>query len=134
MFYSPFGDFEIGVPLYWAANIVNGSYVATSPNSGAYITCSVTETDIGISEMSQFDYASIVGQTRPQLLITMYSNAGNSLTVEAGYVKNGVEWRLMHCIYFSGSYLYEFSLDCPTSAYETDGQAFMTVVTLFRTF
>ena len=134
LFYSSFGNFEFGVPIDWAANIVDGSYVATSQKTGAYITCSVTENTVGISTLSQLDYVDIMSKSKPGYLLSMYSNAGNTLTAEASYTNNGEAWQNVHYLYFSGSYLYEFSIDCPQSAYKSDGTTFLTAVKLFRCF
>lgn len=134
MFYSSYGNFEFGTPTDWTANIVDGAYVATSPNTGAYITCTVTENTTGLSSVSQLDYYNMVSQLRSQYALLSYSNAGNTISAEGSYVNNGVAWRYIHYLYWSGSYLYEFSLDCPESSYDADGTLFLNAVRLFRAF
>lgn len=134
LFYSDFGNFELGVPTGWSERIESGSYIATAPNTGSFITGSVTETDMDISAMTQLDYTNIISPSKSGFLLSMFSSTGSSLTVEASYTNNGTPWRYVHYLYSSGQYLYEFSMDCPQEAYSADGAKFLTAVTLFRLF
>lgn len=134
LFYSSTGNFEFGTPTDWTAKIANGAYTATSPDTGAFITCSVTENTTGLSSLSQIDYVNTMSQSKSQYMLTSYSNAGNTLSAEANYSNNGETWNYIHYLYWSATYLYEFSLDCPQSSYDTDDALFLTAITLFRRF
>lgn len=133
MFYSDYGNFEFGVPLGWQEELVDETYVVTSP-SGSTITCSLTSTSEDLSGITQIDYVNAASAGKSNYLLSSYTNTGATLVAEASYTINGVGYNEVREMLASGSFYYEFIFQCEPSNYETDGAAFLQAMNLFRVF
>lgn len=133
VYYSAFGDCEIGLPTGWTANIENGVIVANSA-SGAVMTVEAYETAEDISSFSETSYATFASSGREQFMLSSYSNHNGVLYAESTYFADGQDYRLFHLIETNGKFEYILTVQCPNTALEAEHTTISNALALFRYF
>lgn len=133
VYYSSFGDCEIGLPINWNTTIENGVIVSNSA-SGAVMTVEAYETTEDISSFSETSYASFASSGRNQFMLESYSNHNGVLYAESTYFADGQEYRLFHLIETNGRYEYILTAQCPNAALDSEHTTISNALALFRYF
>jgi|GEM_PF-1645926 len=132
LFYNDYGNFEFGIPSGWLTTVTDGIFSATNPDTGSIMYVSVSEVASDLSNVTQIDYIAVASQNRSNYLLSTYTNNGSYLIAEATYSSGGTQYSFINNILVANGFMYEFTFECSSANYNSDGQAYLSAVNLFR--
>ena len=113
--YSPYGDFEFGVPSGWTLTQPDENYFyAALDGANASMSAEVLEDSTLMSNFSQVDYANYVGNGRSNFALTQFQQDDSSIYAEGTYYVGDVQMSLMQYYLANGVYHYVVTYECPT--------------------
>jgi hypothetical protein len=133
LYYNEFGDCEFGLPLNWSGAVTaDGVYAATNPEVGSVMYIAVTDSPYTFHDVSQVQYAEVMGENRQNFILRSYANDGTNISAEAVYNVGNTEYALIQYRTSTGAFQYSFSFECPMDYINQELPTFQTAVGLFR--
>ena len=135
IFYSQFGNFEVGIPITWETSIdEQGRLVAVSQNN-SLMYCAVINDSLDVSNVTQEDFFSDIVNSETAYEVVFFDNQNGILSGEINY--EGSDGQIYHRIQNTlqtDQYQYSFSMDGLLEYAETDSSFYYESLQLFRTF
>lgn len=132
LYYSETGSFEFGVPNGWTLGIADNSYVATDPNTGAFLTVMLAKNDNSAGDMDMLDMSDIMKQNKLGYMLKSFDADDNMAIGTATYTSDGTQMMLVQYIFSQGGYWYYISFTYQEGIYDTS--AIQECAGLFRSF
>ena len=132
--FSEFGNFEFGVPMNWNMDVVNGTFFAQEPNTGASVSVTASQSNMSYKDVSQVDYIAWVSSGRQNYNLQDYNHTDNTISALGTY-KNGNEIMMFeqHLV-CNGSFEYTLTMECTYDSYQDIKPYFESEYRLFRVF
>lgn len=132
--YISYGNFEFGFPEGWNYGESGNTIVMTNQEGSASFTITVNEAAASLENISQIEYINYISQSKPDFMLTNFSNDGQKISITGEYMLNGQKLNLQQYIIVNNGFEYNLSFDTEVAVTSELTVTIQNVINSFRCY